>query len=76
MFPDRGSKVELGKVFHPLAFGSTKPRNMMPGHLTADGDPRAQRNLTRLHTEEDKLLAGRMQVHCGTWCECVTCVLV
>jgi hypothetical protein len=35
LFPDRGSKTELGKVFHPLAFGSTKPRNMMPGHLTA-----------------------------------------
>ncbi len=62
LFPDRGSKIELGKVFHPLAFGSTKPRNMMPGHLTAEGDPRAQRNLTRLHAEEDKLLAGRMQV--------------
>jgi hypothetical protein len=60
LFPDRGSKVELGRVFHPLAFGSTKPRNMMPGHLTAAEDDRAKTNLTRLSTENDKITKLRL----------------
>ena len=69
LFPDRGSKVELGKVFHPLAFGSTKPRNMMPGHLTAEDDERASKNLARLSSDNDK-------VRCGVCAGCDWCLVL
>lgn len=48
-------KVELGKVYHPLAFSSTMPRNLMPGHLTSGCDDRASANLERLQRSKDKV---------------------
>ena len=38
-----------------MAFGSTRPRNMMPGHLSTNSDPVQLRNIKRLHARERKI---------------------
>jgi hypothetical protein len=71
-------KVELGKVYHPLAFSSTMPRNLMPGHLTSGCDDRASANLERLQRSKDKVwgrLDAPRHVH-GTFVEFATCSLL
>lgn len=41
------SKKAQGKVWQPLAFGSTRPRGMMPGHIGFSGDAKVLRNVER-----------------------------
>lgn len=55
MFPDRGVKVALGKVYHPLAFCSTRPRNMMPAHMYSADDPAAAKNVAKQEAHKAKV---------------------
>lgn len=55
IFPDRGVKRQLGRVFGEMAFGTTRPRNMMPMHLTATADGRAMANVTRRQKHQKKV---------------------
>ena len=47
LFPYRGKKYESGLAYENLAFGSTQPRGMMPGHLSGTASESALKNIER-----------------------------
>ncbi len=56
LFPERGVKTELGKVYHPYGFGSTRPRNMMPASVVVTEDPTAAANIARNTQHKAKIV--------------------